>query len=56
MLGLIGVILVATIVLFGKAAISRGDAIQIAAGQFLWLWCAGGVALMLVHLARTFVS
>ena len=55
-LGLIGILLAASVVLFGKAAMSRGDSMLIASGHFLWLWCAGGILLMLFHVAKSILS
>jgi hypothetical protein len=51
--GLIGVLLVASVMLFAKVAVSGGgDALMIAGGNFLWLWTIGAFLLVILEIPK----
>ena len=53
---MLGLILVISVLIFGKS-ISKGDrSLMNGAAEFLWLWCGGGILMILMEVVEHFTT
>ena len=54
-LGIFGLLLVLSVTVFANA-LSKGDrSLMNGAGEFLWLWCGGGILIVMVELIENLI-
>ena len=55
-LGIFGLLLVLSVTVFANA-LSKGDrSLMNCAGEFLWLWCGGGILIMAAEMVENFIT
>jgi hypothetical protein len=52
---LLGLVLAASVVIVAKGLVSGQRSLMDFGGEFLWVWCGGGMLIMLLELAENLV-
>ena len=55
-IALLGLVLAASVVVVAKGLVSGQRSLMDVGGEFLWVWCGGGMLIMLLELAEHFIT